>query len=728
MLPPRSRKYQLRVINHRSLGRKLGKAQTIYQTTLVVADNLLIANTEERTSQNGIIYALNRHESGLPEQWRFKVPREGVVHFPVWLPAKGWLLLAPTHVKGDVNALIALDINTGKECWKFPVKGWISTPVVTRGGIFFTVDSKKAFFLSLTNPPDILWCISFPHEWWPHYPVADENWLYVPARKGGVFAYCQADGKETLNYGLEDSEGSVYLPASVTEKQVFVGTSKGWVIAYDKITTKPLWKKQVGQKITTGPLAWKERIFVGCKSDAPNFQIMALAQIGNQELWSHPFTLGEQSHFHAPLTIHKEALLCGSDDGHLYMLDGVTGKQLSEPYPMRKQVQCQPVICTDGHICIANRNTDIAVLELHKKPSLHMETIDLIMNVRIKENKVYYALRFHNQVSEEKLPPHLIRSAFSVYWQKLKILLDRYASGLLEEDDHITPKLQEVGLELYYELFSKDLRQLYQEQIQGKVKTWLFIVDGEASLIPWEIIVPPPEDVHAEKPNYQFLCERFQIGRWIVNNDEGIPMPEQELRITPLAMLSDYLAIQEAVTVEAQKLKGMLGPACELMAARQNEIEKLFQSTNMNGFFGLHLSGHGRYQDDPLGSKFQLESGWLDESQLLRIENQRFGKVNPFVFLNFCESGQVGYSLFSTQGWVAKFLKIGASAVISTMWKANDETAANFAYHFYSSLLKGLMLGQAMHNARQAVKDSGDSTWLCYALYGNPLARVDITD
>lgn len=78
-------------------------------------------------------------------------------------------------------------------------------------------------------------------------------------------------------------------------------------------------------------------------------------------------------------------------------------------------------------------------------------------------------------------------------------------------------------------------------------------------------------------------------------------------------------------------------------------------------------------------------------------------------------------------GWAEKFLRAGAAAFIGSLWEVSDSMAREFAQELYGCLVAGEPLGMAVMAARRAVAtEPGDPTWLAYAVYGDPQARIDL--
>lgn len=98
-------------------------------------------------------------------------------------------------------------------------------------------------------------------------------------------------------------------------------------------------------------------------------------------------------------------------------------------------------------------------------------------------------------------------------------------------------------------------------------------------------------------------------------------------------------------------------------------------------------------------------------------------EARPLLFFNACHSARTDFNPVGIGGWAKTFLKEGASAFIGPFWEVVDDSALKLAQKFYSELLDGTPIGEALRQARMAVKDRGDPTWLSYSLYAHPEAR-----
>src|SRR6185437_10753448 len=183
--------------------------------------------------------------------------------------------------------------------------------------------------------------------------------------------------------------------------------------------------------------------------------------------------------------------------------------------------------------------------------------------------------------------------------------------------------------------------------------------------------------------------------------------------VVPGAPADVPLAAEE----EASVLREILG-ATEPTITTLHELQDLIE----DGDFGiLHFACHGGYSVDDTGPQINLDQPFLPR-ELVR---PRKTWQRPLVFLNACRSAGPRYRCFGYDGFAERFLRAGAGAFIGSLWEVGDLTALSFATNLYQQMLgkDHPTLGQAVSDLRLRAKD-GDLTWLAYAVYGHPEARL----
>lgn len=287
-------------------------------------------------------------------------------------------------------------------------------------------------------------------------------------------------------------------------------------------------------------------------------------------------------------------------------------------------------------------------------------------------------------------------------------------------DDLVT-----IGQDLFYQLFSPELRQEYwrikQLRETGKVRSLLIISDEP--WMPWELVKPYQFDQNSNRALEDgFLAESFQVARWLTRRGVASHLDITAARlVAPALNLTysqkeiDYFGGLDRRGVEVGK---PLATRSEVLATIRTARIRL-----------LHLAAHGNFRpDNPNDSPLELDNGeYLRPSDLAGARAETLRMERPLVFLNACHGAQLAFALTGLGGWAERMVgDIGVSAFVGALWEINDLLAAEFAIHFYDQLIEGRPLGEAFHAARLHIRElaPANPTWLAYTLYADPNARV----
>ncbi len=147
----------------------------------------------------------------------------------------------------------------------------------------------------------------------------------------------------------------------------------------------------------------------------------------------------------------------------------------------------------------------------------------------------------------------------------------------------------------------------------------------------------------------------------------------------------------------------------------------------------LHLAAHGNFQ----ASATDVSSAvWLQGLQPLAPEAVVGPRIQghihhhrPAFVLNACHTGRQAFALTGLGGWAERLVGSGAGLFAGPQWEVADASALEFAKAFYGALVgengrAGKTVGEAVRVAREAARRPGDPTWLAYAVWGHPNARV----
>ena len=126
----------------------------------------------------------------------------------------------------------------------------------------------------------------------------------------------------------------------------------------------------------------------------------------------------------------------------------------------------------------------------------------------------------------------------------------------------------------------------------------------------------------------------------------------------------------------------------------------------------IHYAGHAEFnrnQSDLSGLVLHQEEVFFAQKIRRLLEGR------PLVFLNACDSGRTAneqqpqevssYLQKPAEGLASSFIYGGALGCIGALWPIYDQPAAEFAVEFYTNVLEGHMIGEAMRQARCQIRE-----------------------
>ncbi len=342
---------------------------------------------------------------------------------------------------------------------------------------------------------------------------------------------------------------------------------------------------------------------------------------------------------------------------------------------------------------------------------------------------------FHEDLGSERLPRH--PAAHDDEYDELSNMARSEMTRLLEPDPRHpgdwrpeVPGLAKWGGRQWNRRIPRELKEQYFK-IRRERGLSLLIVSSDPSF-PWELTKP----YRGRDIDDDFWAMQFRLGRWLA----GQPPPADEIRCERVLCVSTPCL--EMAAEERQYFEGLRSQlrTLEMPETKERLLELLEEQT----FDIIHFACHGAFSaGHPEDSVVKLPDG-----NHLTVGELYNGKIEagikegrPLIFLNACHTGRVGTPRTDVGGWAKRFIAMGCGAFIGCGWEVADPAAARFATTFYDHLrrrdqaggpaatlpaatLPAATLGEAVHVARQAVRDERNSTWLAYYLYGNPNCRL----
>lgn len=302
-----------------------------------------------------------------------------------------------------------------------------------------------------------------------------------------------------------------------------------------------------------------------------------------------------------------------------------------------------------------------------------------------------------------------------------------------EDAEAFARDLRAIGIELWNAIVPPRIQRLLWERrdrLDG-----LQVLSTEA-YVPWELVfVNEPGATKAHKEG-RYLGE-VGLTRWTYGGGGTGFAPEAlrwgRMRVVQPEYTDDGWALEGAADEAHALVKTYKAKRVE---ARPNTVYTLV--ADGDAWDVLHFCGHGEAEAatieeaallmdvrtvDGEEKKDVVLASTVATEAVLRTEGDLTGPGH-IVVLNACQVGRAGETLAGIGGFARAFVDAGAGLFVAPLWSVGDDLASTFCATLYARLVAGDTVAQATRAARTAARDNGDATWLSYAVYGEPTARI----
>ena len=235
----------------------------------------------------------------------------------------------------------------------------------------------------------------------------------------------------------------------------------------------------------------------------------------------------------------------------------------------------------------------------------------------------------------------------------------------------------------------------------------LIVPHGPLHGVPFHALVGPDGPVAADRtitlaPSYSVAARLRAAG------------PSESAGVSLVVGVPDESA--PAVAVEAAHVAAVC-PGAELLLGDRATIANLSAGT-VKPLDVLHLACHGLHRArNPMFSALKLADGWLTARDVLGLRLS-----GTLVVLSACETGRHSGSGSQDEsiGLARSFLAAGASAVVVSLWLADDEVTERLMDAFYVELRPGRSPAAALRAAQLLVaKDHPHpAAWAPFVIHG----------
>jgi len=326
--------------------------------------------------------------------------------------------------------------------------------------------------------------------------------------------------------------------------------------------------------------------------------------------------------------------------------------------------------------------------------------------------------------------PFKTDDARQAYISNLYTEIEEFWADDENDYDSFMQHLMARGANLFDKLVPKEVQALLwnaRDEIKG------IQVYSDDPFIPWELLYLKQPGKPA-KADSCFLVEKG-LFRW-VSNTRYAPT---RIRLRGGAfkhIIPKYPSASGYALAGAQAERMMLESefSAKTITATSKAVKQALVKPEENDI--LHFACHGLAESSSIWNsgllmKGKMVGGSYVQDDLSYEWTSMFADLHsleasgPLVFLNACQSGRQGYNLTGTGGFAQAFINAGASAFIGSHWSVGDQPALEFSETFYRELIEnGHTIMDAVSKARTAAKNKQEVTWLAYAVYADPYARI----
>ena len=166
------------------------------------------------------------------------------------------------------------------------------------------------------------------------------------------------------------------------------------------------------------------------------------------------------------------------------------------------------------------------------------------------------------------------------------------------------------------------------------------------------------------------------------------------------------------------KLIARMFPKAAKMIGHQANIAGVKKALTQHSF--IHLASHSRWQSRGR-SEIELDDGDLSSSQVSALKIQD----GTSVVLSSCQSGLTSAnSGREATSLSSSFLAAGASRVIASRWKIDDQETSGYFTEVYTLVKGGQGLVEALRGARSKIRGQEKTAhpyyWSAFGIYGHP--------
>jgi len=258
-----------------------------------------------------------------------------------------------------------------------------------------------------------------------------------------------------------------------------------------------------------------------------------------------------------------------------------------------------------------------------------------------------------------------------------------------------------------------------------KDRSMVVVHDAFSSRVPWETMrIDGWAPAVAAGISRRYAADNLSVAKWLEKRRYG--------EILDLLLVVNPTEDLEGAEQEGHRIHQMFDshPGVNILEVRGKKATKqTLKREFVSGKYDvIHYAGHAYFD-----AHRPSQSGILCHGKevLSGAELAGLGNLPGLVFFNACEAGRVrggppvkkvdiGTRIDQNVGLAEAFLRGGVANYVGTYWPVGDAAAKIFAETFYTAILDGNPISQALLSGRRAVFDIESVDWADYIHYGSP--------
>jgi CHAT domain-containing protein/pimeloyl-ACP methyl ester carboxylesterase len=264
----------------------------------------------------------------------------------------------------------------------------------------------------------------------------------------------------------------------------------------------------------------------------------------------------------------------------------------------------------------------------------------------------------------------------------------------------------------------------------------VIVHDAPTSRIPWDTIGFGEDKKTAWFPaaerglSHRYAAENLSVAKWLEER-----VKDNVLNVLLIVNPTGDLSGAER---EGKRVRAQLGqqPGCKLTVLRRDQATRqaVLAGFSSGQYDIIHYAGHAEFNP-----RHPSRSGIVcaNDVRLTGADLASVSRLPTLVFFNACESARLrgpngnarkakkkklksaAEHIVDNVGFAEAFMRGGVANFLGTYWPVGDDAADKFSEVFYSDIIAGKSVGEALLNGREEVRKLDSPDWANYIFYGN---------